>query len=205
MGNVIIDLDIERTWLSLAHHLPPDYKTRIAAAYPQGDLFDDFETGDVSPDFFFDTLRAVADTPLSIKQLAEAWNAMLLRIPMPRLEMLALLKDHYQVFLLSNTNATHLDWVDGYLRTVHGFDLAHFDAHFFHKAYYSHLVRLRKPHPTIYEYVLADAQLRPEETLFIDDNADNIKGAQAVGIQTYHHPIGVEIIDVLREKGIFKP
>lgn len=26
----------------------------------------------------------------------------------------------------------------------------------------------------------------PDETLFIDDNADNILGAQAAGLKTYH-------------------
>jgi glucose-1-phosphatase len=124
---------------------------------------------------------------------------MLLQLPKHRLDMLSRLKEKYNVYLLSNTNKTHVDWVDGYLRTVHGFTIDDFDKHYFHKVYYSHLIHLRKPNVNCYAFVLQDAQLKPEETLFIDDNAENIMGAKKVGIQTYLHKIGDEIVDVLKD------
>jgi glucose-1-phosphatase len=52
----------------------------------------------------------------------------------------------------------------------------------FHKSYYSHLMRKRKPEPEIFLQVLHENDLDPAETIFLDDNADNIAGAKAVGI-----------------------
>ncbi len=194
LGNVIIDLDIERTWQHLKHWLGDDYSLKLKNIRPDDDIFIQFEIGAITEETFFETLRSLSDVPLSIRQLKEAWNAMLIQIPAPRFDMLTRLKDKYNVFLLSNTNKTHVDWVDGYLRTVYGFSIQDFDERFFHKSYYSHLIHLRKPDENIYEFVLQDAGLKAENTLFIDDNADNIEGARRVGLKTHLHPIGEEIV-----------
>ena len=42
----------------------------------------------------------------------------------------------------------------------------------------------RKPHAEIFEQVLDDNRLKPDETLFLDDNHDNVVGASKVGIRT---------------------
>jgi glucose-1-phosphatase len=199
LGNVIIDLDIDRTWFHLKHWLGDDYDTVLKQIHPDMDIFIEFEIGKISEQQFFEALRATTEAPLSIRQLKEAWNAMLLQIPAKRFEMLSRLKERYNVFLLSNTNETHVNWVDGYLQTVYNFTIQDFDARYFHKPYYSHLIHLRKPNTNIYEYVLADAGLKAEESLFIDDNFHNIEGAKKVGLQTYLHPIGAEIADVLKD------
>ena len=154
LGNVIIDLDLERTWLQLKHWLGDDYETILKTRLPDKDIFIQFEIGKISEEEFFETLRNATETPLSIRHLKEAWNAMLLQIPVHRFTMLRRLKEKYNVFLLSNTNETHINWVDGYLRTVYNFTIEDFDARYFHKSYYSHLINLRKPNTNIYDYVL---------------------------------------------------
>lgn len=45
-------------------------------------------------------------------------------------------------------------------------------------------IKLIKPDPQIYYYLLKSYTLSPEETLFIDDREDNILAAQTLGIQT---------------------
>jgi glucose-1-phosphatase len=55
---------------------------------------------------------------------------------------------------------------------------------FFDKAYYSHLMKKRKPEIEIFEQVLNENNLSAEETLFIDDSQENLKGAARIGIQT---------------------
>ena len=42
-----------------------------------------------------------------------------------------------------------------------------------------------KPHADMFEYLCAECGILPEETLFIDDNAGNIEGARAFGINAY--------------------
>lgn len=198
-GNILIDLDIERTFISLRHFVGDDYAQKLQTAYPNGDVFIDFEIGKISENTFLETLRSIAHTPLSMRQVKEAWNAMLLTIKPERFEMLLHLRTKYRVFLLSNTNETHLDFVDGYLRTVYGFDIAYFDKTYFDKAYYSHIIGLRKPNDDIFEFVLQDAGLIASESLFIDDVAANTEGAKRVGMKVYQHRIGDEITQILKD------
>ena len=47
-------------------------------------------------------------------------------------------------------------------------------------------VGLAKPDIKIYELAIQKFNLVPEESLFIDDKIENIKGAEKVGIQTIH-------------------
>jgi FMN phosphatase YigB (HAD superfamily) len=97
------------------------------------------------------------------------------------------LKSKYKTYLLSNTNAIHLDCFTGIVKKAHGIESLD---PLFHKAYYSHLMKMRKPDPGIYEFVLKENGLKAEETIFLDDNLANLKGAASVGIQTFHvsHP-----------------
>ena len=54
----------------------------------------------------------------------------------------------------------------------------------------SGLEHVIKPDRRIYEILLTRFGLEPSETLFVDDNADNLEGAAVVGIQTlqFVHP-----------------
>jgi putative hydrolase of the HAD superfamily len=38
----------------------------------------------------------------------------------------------------------------------------------------------------IYNHVLAQNNLTPAETIFLDDNKDNLAGANKAGIKTFH-------------------
>jgi FMN phosphatase YigB (HAD superfamily) len=195
LGNVIIDLDMERTFAQLRHYLGTDYEAALKRVFDK-DVFIEYEIGQSSETEFLHQLRSVADIPVGIGQLRDAWNAMLLDIPLERLEMLERLKQKYQVFLLSNTNDSHLYYVHGYLKTIYGIE--NFEERFFHRPYYSHLIGMRKPHQAIYDFVLKDAQLKPSETMFFDDMLVNIKAAQSVGIQAVLHPAGADIVQVLK-------
>lgn len=62
-------------------------------------------------------------------------------------------------------------------------------SHLFETAYYSQRIGARKPEPASYNHILETHGLDPAETLFVDDNEENIRGAQALGIQTWHYPL----------------
>jgi putative hydrolase of the HAD superfamily len=46
-------------------------------------------------------------------------------------------------------------------------------------------MQVAKPSKEIFERVIADAGIDPQETLFIDDSAENCRVAQTLGISTY--------------------
>jgi putative hydrolase of the HAD superfamily len=63
----------------------------------------------------------------------------------------------------------------------------------FERAYYSHLVQLRKPDRAAYEYVLNENNLLAAETVFIDDALLNVEAANAVGIKGMHLQPGISV------------
>ena len=68
--------------------------------------------------------------------------------------------------------------------------------------YLSHEINLRKPNHNIFEFVLNENLLKPNECLFIDDNQDNIISANALGLKTWHiNPKTEDVITLFETKG----
>ena len=59
-----------------------------------------------------------------------------------------------------------------------------------------------KPDEKIYRLLLDKYDLKPEETLFIDDIAENIEAAGKIGIDTIHLTDYNALSDRLRNKNI---
>ena len=67
----------------------------------------------------------------------------------------------------------------------------------FERFYLSHEINFRKPDCNIYEYVLLENKLIPEETFFIDDTKENTDAATLLGIKSWNLQVGKEdIIDL---------
>jgi len=134
------------------------------------------------------TFRKKVRTLLGLDKMTDQkfdsiWNAMLLDIPRERIEAIEQIKKYYKIFLMSNTNEIHYDLYIRDLQLRFGYD--EFDK-LFHKSYFSFAEHLEKPDPRFFELILDHEKLMPEETLFIDDTAANIKVAKSLGINTYH-------------------
>lgn len=119
---------------------------------------------------------------LSKAEIIEAWNYILKDFPLERLQFLKTLttEKKYHLILLSNTNALHINWIKENVSFYEEFK-ACFDAF-----YLSHEINLRKPNINIYEYVLLQNQLRPEQCLFIDDTKENTDAASRLGIHVWN-------------------
>jgi glucose-1-phosphatase len=146
----------------------------------QNQLFDKLETGKISnADFLNDMQKLLPHCSQS--QITEAWNALLIDIPQENIDLLKQLSKSYNLYLLSNTNAIHVDRINKLLK--HKYDLNSLDP-LFTKAYLSHQIGLRKPHVETFKWVLEDARIQAEETLFIEDTLQHINGAKEAGIKT---------------------
>ncbi len=182
LGGVIINLSVPKTHAAFAQlsGLPLE---EIQSRVHHGEFFHQFEKGLISDAEFRDHLRESLSIQVADVELDRAWNAMLLDIPLPRIQLLERLKGRYNTFLLSNTNNIHLTCFNGIVHQLTG---ARGIDHYFHNAYYSHQVKMSKPDTEIYEYVLQQNNLRATETIFLDDNHDNVMGANKAGLQTFH-------------------
>ncbi|HVY20349.1 MAG TPA: HAD family phosphatase [Bauldia sp.] len=66
----------------------------------------------------------------------------------------------------------------------------------------SGLVKLLKPEPAIYHHHAATFGLKPEATLFFDDNAKNVEGARAVGWNAEVYTSTDTLVADLRRYGV---
>jgi putative hydrolase of the HAD superfamily len=183
LGGVILDLSVDHTLQSFSD-LSGLKKNEVEKIFHSTPEFLLYEKGGMTDNEFRDFVRQVYKINAPDSALDKSWNAMLRAMPLDKLALLDKLKTRYNVFLLSNTNNIHLDYINKVMMPAVSGDRVLDD--YFHRAYYSHLMFMRKPDAEIFERVLNDNGLEAAETLFLDDNASNVVGAASVGIQTVH-------------------
>ena len=181
LGGVLLDIDYNKTILAFKG-LGIENFEEMFSQFHSNALFEKLETGHISDKDFYETIRTAIPNPVSNDILDNAWNAMILGFPKEKLEFLTGISDRYKIFLLSNTNAIHLKCFRKIFTRDTGKPML--DG-YFSKTWYSHLIGLRKPYKEIYAFVLQDADLVAEETLFIDDTAANIETAIQSGLKTH--------------------
>jgi len=180
-GNVIFEIDFKITQHAFAQLGITDIENFFAHK-GHNHLFDDFETGAISPEEFRSGIRKAANKPeLTDEQIDKAWNSLLIGTMQENHDLLLKVKAKYRTFLLSNNNEIHYNWIIDYLKTT--FKINNYDD-YFEKAYFSQHMKLRKPNTNIFEQVLKENNLNPAETLFIDDSPQHIEGAKKVGLNT---------------------
>lgn len=181
-GNVIFLIDFLKTQHSFTELGIDNVETFFGHA-GHDPIFSQFEKGDISSAEFRDGIRRITGRPgLTDRQIDNTWNSLLIGVPPVNHEILLKAKEQYRTFLLSNINEIHLSYITDYLKREHQVES---NDVFFEKVYYSHLIRKRKPNRDIFEHVLSDSQLDPEETLFIDDSPQHLKTAAEMGFHTH--------------------
>lgn len=155
-----------------------------------------YEVGGISEDDFLGGIQKHTNNA-SIEAIAEAWNAILLDFPLYRLEFLQMLSQKYRLFLLSNTDAIHINTFEQ--KTGTSFYSAFYQC--FEKIYFSFEIGMRKPNPEVYNFVLDQNGLQAKHTLFIDDKKENTDAAKEIGLQVWNLQVGKEdVIDLFEKK-----
>ena len=195
LGGVIINLDIPKT-ISEFNKLSTQPFDSIYNQLQQTPVFDLFDKGQITEADFFAELKKTLPDNITDEKLLFAWNAMLLDFPKHRLELLNKLKPNYRLFLLSNTNESHVVEFEKILFSSHG----HKNLEpFFEKVYYSCRMNMRKPNTDIFDFVLNENNLIAEETLFIDDSPQHVEGALKLGIKAMLLEKNKEVEDLLKK------
>jgi glucose-1-phosphatase len=179
LGGVLLSLDFNKT-IHAFENLGAKNFHELYSKNKQSDLFNQMDMGLISDKNFVDGLRALGHLKGSDVAIIMAWNAMLLNFPQHKYDYLKLLNAKgYHLFLLSNTNSIHEKAFEADFENFYGHKLAEL----FEKTYYSHHLHLRKPNKDIFEFVIHDQQLKIEETIFIDDTEQHVRGAESAGLR----------------------
>lgn len=183
LGGVVLNIDYERT-INAFKRLGEEHFENLYTKSQQDKIFDQFEVGSVTAAGFRKYMKSFLDPSVTDDAIDMAWNAMLLDLPAHRVELLKQLRSTYRIFLFSNTNEIHLEHFQKIIGREYG--NPQLLETIFHQTYYSHLLKMRKPHPEAFQKILDEQGLTATETLFIDDSIQHVEGAAKLGIQTIH-------------------
>jgi putative hydrolase of the HAD superfamily len=196
LGAVIIPIDFEKTFQAFST-LSKISVEEIKRRYQSTTIFLEFEKGIIGNYAFLRELRTLleVDNTVSNQMLIDAWNALLLPIPKERIDRIKVLASTYRLFLLSNTNPIHIKDVNRIL--VECTEVSALE-NLFETTWYSYDLGLIKPDTSIYETILRIKELKANETVFLDDNADNIRGAVLTGISALHVTEQLHLLEQLK-------
>ena len=180
LGGVIIDLD-RQSCVDTLVALGDSHADELLGLSMQKGEFMKLEEGKISAADFYNEMRRRIGRPVSANEITDAINELLIGIPVERLRLLRELKQHFKVMLLSNTNSIMFDTKIADCFAQEGLSVSHY----FDDIFLSYRLKACKPHAEIFEKVIAQAQIIPEETLFFDDSQQNLDTAAALGFKTY--------------------
>jgi len=177
-GGVLIDLD-QQACLDAFAELGIPQVSEFMTPYGHVGPFGEIEKGSINVQEFRNEIRRVFNVSLTDEQIDKAWSAFLLTIPEKKMKMVHDLSKKYRVFLLSNTNPIHITRLQDFEKA--GYPLKEC----FEKLYLSYQIGSCKPNREIFDYVIKDSGILPEETLLVDDGPDNCRVARELGMKTY--------------------
>lgn len=179
LGGVVLALSYEQAVKRFEEIGLKDARQRLDA-FEQKGIFGDLESGRISAEDFRRELSLLIGRELTMEECYTAWHGYVDYVPKRNLEALLSLRARgYKVFLLSNTNPFMMQWADK------DFDgEGHPISYYFDAMYLSYQCKVMKPRREIFEIMMHNEQLQPDETIFVDDSPRNVEAASALGIRT---------------------
>jgi HAD superfamily hydrolase (TIGR01509 family) len=182
LGGVLIDIDYQATEKAFIELGTTNFQ-KTYTQFQQNQVFDLFETGQISAQHFINKLLDTTRKGTSPNEVVHAWNAMILSFPVKKVELLVDLAKKQRIALLSNTNELHMVEVKKEWSKVSQVPFTSL----FEQVYLSHEIKQRKPHPETFKWVCSQLKVEPEKVLFIDDSPQHIEGAKEAGLQTFYY------------------
>jgi len=188
IGNVLVRFDagqIERTLADLGIE-PPDRARLEQVAWR-------YERGELDRAAFLGALREVLSFRGEEETLVRAWQEIFK--PHPAMwEVVERLHGRYPLYLLSNTNALHHEYL---VREYAVFEK-------FADGVFSYRAGLLKPEAEIFALAIRQFGVDPAATIYADDLAPNVEAARAAGLRAFCYEAAAhpEFVGFLRAQGV---
>ena len=172
LGRVLIDVDFKRGLFRYAHKNSGSDEDKLIDKLFSDPLFIHFGTGKIEPPEFYQQILKRLNEQINFDQFEQAWCDIF--SPMKGMEQLiADLKNKYPLGLLSDTDTLHWNFVKNNYPILN----------YFANPVLSFEIGTLKPNSHCYEMAAQSVQVDPENCLFIDDRAKNVKGARQNGMK----------------------
>ncbi|MCY4011880.1 MAG: HAD family phosphatase [Gammaproteobacteria bacterium] len=190
LGGVVIDVDPQRCFAYWAEAAGVGVG-HVAERWCADEAYEAFEIGAIGFGEYLESLSARLDISLGEDDWRAGWNALLGDPIADVVAALPALASRVPLYCFSNTNVVHqATW-----------EQRHADALApFRRIYVSWQLGMRKPCVAAFQRVVDDIGVAPEDIVFLDDNAANVRGARAAGLVARHVPDAAATMAALREK-----
>jgi len=199
-GGVIYEISHQKQKETFAKLGIPNFEELYSQA-KQSPLFADLERGQISNKAFISKVDGILGHAINDKEIHRAWNSILVGFPEENVKFLESLKEHYQLYLLSNTNAIHYEIYINQFSKNFGYDFNSL----FEKTFWSFQIGMRKPDQEIFDHVKTEFGGDPARMLFVDDTLENIRASQHAGMPAYWLKPGEKLSDLFRDDFRLKP
>ena len=188
LGGVIVDIDPRACFVSWARAAGVDVG-EIAARWAVDDAYKAFEVGAIDFDEYLDNLSRRLGISLTRVEWRTGWNELLRSLFEDVAGILPMVASALPIYVFSNTNPVHqAAWQSRFASALAPV----------RKIYTSWEIGLRKPDVESYLAVADDIAVAPADILFVDDNAENVAGGQAAGLDARLVRTPAETLAILR-------
>jgi len=168
----------------------------VSAVHDQGVLRDlglRYERGALDRAGFLSALRDLLGHAGPDEDLTRAWQE-IFQPNEPMWRLVETLHDHYPLYLLSNTNCLHHEYV---AREYEVFEK-------FADGVFSYRAKLMKPEREIFALAIRQFGVEPGSTVYLDDLSANVEAARAAGLRAfqYHPDAHADCLATLRAQGV---
>ena len=192
LGQVLFLFDWQPALEIVSRHSPLDADT-IRKVVVGHEKHRGFELGLTTEAEFFAWLRTELRVDAQAPSLEHLWNG-IFQPQKENLEIFERVRRTHRVAIVSNTNPAHARHLETICPALLKCD----------RRFYSFEVGLRKPDPAIFRMALEAMGARPGHTLFVDDLEENVRAADAIGIQTIHFTGHRPLLEDFRKRGLLE-
>mgnify|MGYP001250308659 CR=1 FL=1 len=151
-----------------------------------------FEKGLITPEEFFKDFKDEFQIEITYQEFVDIWCEIF--FPHPEvIELVKKLKVKYRLFLISNINKLHFEYLEGKFPEVFAL---------FSELVLSFQEKAIKPEEKIYQALKERAKVDFKDIIYIDDRADLITAATALGLISIKFENYPQLISDLKEIGI---
>jgi len=178
LGNTLVYFDFSYFYNGIAEREKKVNATKFKKYILDNKLDYKLMTGRLAHKEFFRKLKKKFDLKIGYNDFLFFYSDIFWANPNMKkfLEKISRIKK-YRLFLLSNTDSTHITFIDNNFPFVR----------LLKSRVLSYKVKMVKPQKNIFKYTVDKFKLVPEETVLVDDMKDNIIAAKTLGLKTIHY------------------
>lgn len=194
IGGVLVQLDMPGCIEAFRRILGFERITELLDPWHQKGIYGEMEAGTLSADEFRRQVLADSRPGCVPGDVDQAMKCLLAGVDPRTAQVVKSLRERYPLYLLSNNNPISMPFCLQALKDA-GLD----PETTFMDQFISCEMKMLKPSAQIYQEAVRRIGLPAKDVIFLDDNAANVEGARAVGIDARYYRPGSDMAQLLSD------